>query len=116
MDFTLFRHYQHSKKCKDGKKRNYLIYFLNNIEILKQKMPYDENYDYGFQFRTYISNEYLLNGNLHQTRRYIRGPWWRALTPKMDGKIRHVKYPISRKILNKLNVPKDLRIDIIHNT
>jgi len=36
-----------SKKCKDGKYRNYLLYFLNGVQILKQKIPFNTRYDRG---------------------------------------------------------------------
>lgn len=101
MKFTLTAKYQFNKRGKDGKSRNYLYYFLNGIQILRQKYPFNTDYEYGLQARLLISEEYLLNGNLYQTRYDI---------DKL--KERHVKYPISKKKLVELMVPNDLKINI----
>jgi hypothetical protein len=65
MNYILTNHRQYSKKCKDGKHRNYSIYFLNGIQILKQKIPFDTNWDRGFDRRTGIYDEYILNGKMY---------------------------------------------------
>jgi hypothetical protein len=45
MEFKLTRKVQYSKKCKDGKYRNFLIFFLNDVEIMKQKLPLADKRD-----------------------------------------------------------------------
>lgn len=107
MNFALTKHYQFSKKCKDGKQRNFLLYFLNGTLILKQKVPYDEKIDKGFDRRTVIYNEYLLNGKLYQTR--TANVW---CGKKETGKTRQVSFPISKKRLTELQIPFDLKIEL----
>lgn len=92
---------QHSKKCRDGKKRSFWLYYLNNILILKQKVPFDETSEYGWQNFIGLRNVYLLGNNLHQER--IIG---------YRDKIRTVKFPVSKTILQALNVPTDLKINL----
>lgn len=113
MDYKLTCNVKHAKHCEDGKDRNILQYFLNNVLILEQKYPFDTDYDKGCEYRTDIRDEYLLNGKLYQTRQYNpSGVSWRSLKNKQKGKIRNVKYPISKKILDQFNIPKDYRITI----
>jgi rRNA maturation protein Nop10 len=69
MEFILTQKYQFRKKCKDGHRRNYLIYFLNDIQILKQKIPFDTSYKAGHDCRTHIDDDFLLNGCIHQKRK-----------------------------------------------
>ena len=95
--YTLTRGHQHSKRCKDGKRRNFLLFYLNDILILKQKRPFDENREKGFDGIWFFKNIYLLNGYLYQTR-------------VNSKKSRDVKFPISKKILKQFNIPKDLKI------
>jgi hypothetical protein len=103
MNFTLTCHYQHSKKCKDGKSRNYLIYFLNGVEILKQKRPFDETMEKGFDAKGFIRDEFIFNGRLFQTR-----------FKDYDSKKRFVSFPISKRRLAELNVPLNIRISILN--
>ena len=94
---------------------NYLNQKLSNdVLILKQKMPFDETYDHGHQNRTWITDIYLLNGNIHQKRQAkAGGAWWRSSNPKENnGKLREVKYPISKKLLEQFNIPKDTKITL----
>jgi hypothetical protein len=99
MEYKLTQHTQMSKTCGDGKNRNFRLYFLNGIQILKQKVPFQSDWEQGFDRRTSTYNVYLLNNNLHQTREYNRGP-------------RNVKYPVSKKILEQFNISKDLKIEL----
>jgi hypothetical protein len=99
-EFKLTFNVQHSKRCKDGKRRNILQYFLNNQLIFEQKYPYDETYDYGYQYRTDIYQEYILNGYLYQKRKH----------DEKENKIRLVRYPLSQKKLEKFNIPENLII------
>jgi hypothetical protein len=114
-EYILTRATQFSKECKDGKQRNFLLYFLNGNLILKQKYPYDESWEIGFDKRTRIYDEFLLNGRLHQTRkaddqhRLIDNHYWEMVKA---GKVRHVSFPISKAKLEALKVPKDHKIEI----
>jgi hypothetical protein len=107
MEFKLTKHYQYSKKCKDGKRRNYLLYFLNDVQILKHKISFDENDEKGFDRHTYFYNEYILNGKLHQTR--TTNCRCGALP---TGKTKEIYRPVSRLKLQELQVPNDLKISI----
>jgi len=99
MEYILTNKAQLSKRGMDGKSRNYMLYFLNGVEILKQKIPFDINFDKGFDRRVGISNEYILNGRMHQTR-------------EVDDKVRYVSFPLSRQKLAKFSIDKDLKINI----
>jgi hypothetical protein len=107
-EYLLTKKYQFSKECKDGKQRNFLLYFLNGNLILKQKVPYDEHIDKGFDRRTAIYDECIFNGRLYQTR--TADVW--CGTAK-TGKTRKVSFPLSRARLLKLGVPEDHRIEIL---
>lgn len=106
MNFKLTKHYQYSKHCKDGKDRNFIIYFLNGIEIFKQKIPFNSNYEHGFDRMIGITDEYILNSKIYQTRYKHEGC---GSEPK---NIRNVSFPLSKKRLNELNVPNDIKITI----
>jgi len=93
MKFKLTGKYQHSQHLKNGKRRSLIKYFLNGVLILEQKVPFDENMEYGYP-KNMPDNEYLLNGKLHQTR---------------EGD-RKVYYPISKKKLEQFNIPQSLKI------
>lgn len=99
--FKLTMSSQTSKKCKDKKTRSYWLFFLNDVLILKQKMPYDTNYSFGYGHHTGMDNVYLLNSSIYQT----RGCYAYAMN-------RQVKYPVSKEKLASLNVPKDLKIQL----
>lgn len=99
MEFKLTSKCQVNKRGKDKKCRSHLIYFLNDIQILKQKLPFESNYENGFNHHTHFSNVYLFNGKLHQTRIKFK-------------KTRDVSYPISKKKLKQLEVPGDFKIEL----
>ena len=110
-EFILTSRIQHSKKCKDGRRRNYYLYYLNGILIFKQKAPFDENWDYGYQYQTRRSNCYILNCNLYQTRTNdTSSAWWRGPGYDKKTKVRDVRYPISKKTLEQFNIPIDFKI------
>lgn len=70
---------------------------MNDVQILKQKLPFEDDYENGFNHLTRFDDVYLLDGNIHQIR------------TKFD-KSRSVKFPISK---NKLvGVPNDLKIEL----
>ena len=105
--FTLSMNIQCSKECKDGKQRNFVSFYLNDVLLLKQKFPYDETYERGFDRRTLIYDVYLFNGKIYQKRKI----WHGCMHPKNETEpFREVSYPVSRKILERLGVPKDLKI------
>lgn len=113
MKYKLTCNYHYSKHDKDGKDRNYLTYYINGVKILKQKIPFNTNWEHGFDRRTVIDNEYLLNGKLYQTRYFENGC---SCTPDEPKKIRNVSYPISKKILSELGIPKDVKIEFDINS
>lgn len=90
---------QMSKHCKDGKDRNFLLYFLNDIKIFQQKIPFNEEYEKGYDRRTSIYDEYILNNKLYQTRYELD-----------TKKERHVSFPLSKERLKQFNIPKDFKI------
>lgn len=87
-----------NKHCKDGKDRSYKMYFLNDVQILQQKKPFDKDFEEGFNHRIHIDNEYILNGKMYQTRY------------SDNKKTRHVSYPLSKEKLKQFNIPKDFKI------
>ena len=89
---------QINKINKKGKRNSHFLYFLNDVLILKHKKPFDENWENGYQHRTCISDIYLLNGNIYQTRE------------DSDNTKRNVRYPASKNILKQFNIPKDMKI------
>lgn len=93
--------YQHSVKGKDSKSRNYYLFFLNDVLILKQKSPFDSTMENGYA-KLYLLNVYLLKGNIYQERVMI-----------FDQIPRSVKYPVSKARLQALNVPYNLKIKLI---
>lgn len=99
MMFKLKSKSQINKHCKDGKDRSYLCYFLNDVKILQQKLPFNENFEDGFNHRTSIYDEYILNGKMYQTR-----------YDDDTKKERHVSYPLSKIKLKELGVPNDFKI------
>lgn len=102
MEFKLTASSQRRHHDKDGKDRNYIYYYINDILILKQKYPYDENYDRGYDIQIDIYDEYILNGKMYQTR----------FQDGKDKEPRLVYFPLSKKKLESLGVPKDLKIEI----
>lgn len=99
MEYKLTYKCQFNKRGKDNKSRSYLIYYLNDVEILKQKLPFEEGYELGYQRHIGIENEYLLNGKIHQTRSKF-------------GKTRNVSFPVSKNKLNELGFPNDFKLEL----
>ena len=100
MEFKITTKYQHGIKSKNGRRINYRLLFLNNVLIYRQRVPFDETMEHGFQGKYFFTNEYILNGNLYQTRE----------NHKQEG--RSIYFPLSKKILKELGVPNDLKIEI----
>ena len=103
-------HTQLNKKCKDGKSRSFILYFLDDVLILKHKVPYDEDYDKGCDKITAIWDVYLYKGRIHQIRQ--KGPHWCGMDI-IQNKEREVSFPVSVKKLKELGVNPDLKIELI---
>lgn len=104
-DFKLTSHVSLSKKCKDGKYRNFIYYFINDVKILKQKVPFDIRYEHGFDEKIHIYDAYVFNGRIYQTRSFCAGCGCGIKNT------RQVSFPLSKRILNQLNVPFNLKIE-----
>lgn len=112
MEYKLTSKGQFSKRCPDGKRRNFLLFFLNNVEIFKQKIPYDTDYCIGSDMRTDFSNVYLLNGNIYQTRTICEFGLVNDIWGLQSKKTRDVRFPISKIKLSQFNIPKDIKIEL----
>ena len=75
--------YQRRKKCKDGKIRNFVHYFLEDQKILTLKDPFEKNWDKGYDLHTVFSNEYIEGNKLF-------------ITKTKFGKVRNISYPIKK--------------------
>jgi hypothetical protein len=100
MDAKLTSNYQCSHHDKDGCDRNYISFYLNDILILRQKIPFDTNLEKGFDRNTLISDVYLLNGKLFQ-KRY-----------NSKSGVREISFPVSKKILSQFDIPQDFKITL----
>lgn len=87
---------QFGVKCKDNKSRNFILYFLNNVQILRLKIPFDTSFDKGSDTVTFFTNEYIKDNRL-----YIKKV--KHLCYK-DGKSlykeRWTSYPLSKRKYN----------------
>jgi hypothetical protein len=110
MDYKLTSKYQHAKVLPNGKRRSVRLYFLNDIQIFKQKVPFDETSEYGAG-KWLFKNEYLLNGYIYQTRR-DNNSWDFISKSWIDGKSRDVHFPVSKRTLEPFNIPNDIKIDL----
>ena len=99
MEHKLTCKYQMSKLCKDGKQRNFVLYFLDGVLILKQKVSFEETWQNGYNGCTHIEDEYILNGSIYQTRFRV------GTTEK-----RQVRFPLSKNKLNELGINKNEKI------
>lgn len=111
MDYKLTSKYQHAKVLPNGKRRSITLYFLNDIQIFKQKVPFDETSENGYA-KWHFKNEYLLNGYIYQTR-WDNGRWDRNEGCLVGGKSRDVHFPVSKRVLEPFNIPNDIKIDLI---
>lgn len=110
--YKLTSKFQYSKEDPDGKDRNYALFFLNDVLILKQKIPFDPSYDRGYDRVTSIYDVYLLNGSLHQTR---GNKWYCGQSEDPKHKERKVKFPVSKTKLDEFSIPKNFKI-ILNDT
>jgi len=99
MEHKLTYKTQMAKTCKDGKQRNFVLYFLDGVLILKQKASFEETWERGYDGCTHVENEYILNGKMYQTR-------WRVGTTEK----REVYFPLSKRKLKELGVENDVKI------
>lgn len=108
MDYRLTANTQFSHHDKDGRDRNYISYFLNDILIIKQKIPFDTNWESGFDRRVHIYDAYILNGKMYQKRQFSYGC---GDSRNDKTEVRNVSFPLSKRVLSQFNIPKDFRID-----
>lgn len=108
MEYKLTKKFQHAKVLANGRRRSLLLYFLNNILLFTQKVPFDETGEPGTGKWMY-TNEYLFNGRIHQTRSNRK---YNISKNDWDIKSRDVTYPVSKKRLKELEVPIDLKIEL----
>ena len=109
MEYKLTSNWQYSHHDIDGCDRNYVSFYLNDVFLLKQKIPFDIDFEVGFDRRTSIYDIYLLNGKLYQKRHKTFG----CSDPDNEyQKVREVYYPVSKKKLSQFNIPKDLKIEL----
>lgn len=109
MDFKLTYKYSHAKRSKSGTCRSWKIYFINDVEIFRQRVPFDENNEFGASKWCY-ENQFIQNGRLHQTRydtKYV------AYHGFVKYKERKVTYPLSKKKLHEMGVPMEQKIELI---
>ena len=106
MTFKLTSNWQYSHHDKDGRDRNYLSFYLNDVLILKQKIPFEKNCENGFDRRTSIYDVYLFNGRLYQKR------CKNFSSDNSQQKVREVSFPISKNKLDQFNIPLDVKINV----
>jgi len=102
--------HQHSVRCRDGRRRSFILYFINDKLVLKHKSPYVEGYDRGYDHRTRIFDVYYLDGSIHQ-KRQLMAHWCSSEGAIVNEPVREVRYPAKRNVLKILNIPKGLRIE-----
>lgn len=108
MEYKLTTKFQHAKVLPNGKQRSLRLYFLNNVLLFTQKVPFDETSGYGVGKWSY-SNEYLFNGRIHQTRSNRK---YNYENNTVEIESRDVTYPVSKRKLKELEVPNDLKIEV----
>lgn len=110
MEYKLTIKTQYSKRDNLGVNRNYILFFLNGVLILKQKIPFDSDYEKGFDRRTSIYDIYILNNKLYQKRK----KWLGCSNPaNAEQNVREIYYPLSKKVMSQFNIPEDFKIEII---
>ena len=101
MSHKLTMKHQHSLHCTDGKRRNYWLFFLDGEQILKQKRPFLEYAEKGYDGFVGLKNVHLHQGRIHQDRE----SYWKS---EKNYRIRSVSFPVSKKKLEELGVdPKE---------
>jgi hypothetical protein len=104
MKYDLTCKVSYNEKDAGGKSNSHVRYFLNGEFIFQQKLPYDDNYCIGHDNRTAIFNERIIGNNLHQTRQSD------VSCGSKGGKVREVKFPLSKSKMAQFNVPKEFVI------
>ncbi len=102
---------QHSKRCSDGRRRNFFLFFIDGVQVMSQKIPYDESMERGYDGTISLENVYYEKGSIHQTR-VGRHKWDPVKKAWGAGERRQVKFPVSRKILKELSLPDEIKIEL----
>lgn len=106
MNYKLDVKYQHAKRLGNGKRRSILLYFINDVLVYKQKVPFDEKSEPGVA-KWNIDNKYILDGYLYQ-RRHDKD--WDFINGRFSVKSRDVKYPLSKSLLKDIGVPNGVKL------
>ena len=85
--------YSLTYKFKHTSKRDYVIYYLNDIKIFEHKMPFDVIIRYNLHRSYNLEDKYILNNTLYRIK---------------NNNVR--KSPLSRSVLASFNIPKYLKI------
>lgn len=109
MKYKLVCKYSHAKKQINGKTRSIRYYYLNNVLIFQQKVPFDENMRYGYGGKWHYENEYLLDGKLFQTR---YNNVYHSVTAIYEKMCRDVYYPVSKRKLEEVGFPNGLKLEL----
>lgn len=102
---------QHSKKCSDGRRRNFFLFFIDDLLVMQQKIPYDETMEWGYDGVLHLEDVHYQNGRIHQTR-VGRNKWSSTEKRWIPGKKRKVHFPVSRKTLGDINLPEGIKIEL----
>jgi len=111
MEHKLTMTAQHSKRCSDGRRRNFFLFFIDGVQVMSQKIPYDETMEWGYDGTISLENVYYENGSIHQTR-VGRHKWDPVKKAWGAGERRQVKFPVSRKFIGSLNLQKEIKIEL----
>lgn len=57
--YNLTTRFLYNRRTKEGNCRSYILYMINGITILKQKIPFDINYENGWQHTTDIKDIFI---------------------------------------------------------
>lgn len=111
MEHKLTAKTQHSKRCNDGRRRNFLLFFIDGTLVLQQKVPYDETMEWGYDGALHLEDVYYQDGRIYQTR--IGKAIWSSPEKRwIPGEKRNVHFPVSRKILKQLDLPEGSRLQL----
>lgn len=110
MELLLTEKYKHSVRGKDGKRKNWMVFCINGVELFRQKCPFNEFAEHGWQGKWRYENIYIHNGKLFQTR--YGTTYDNNSSEWIRFSERRVSYPLSKKKLEALKVPSDLKIEL----
>lgn len=112
MELLLTKKYKHSVRGKDGKRKNWMVFCINGVELFRQKCPFNEFAEHGWQCKWRYENIYIQNGKLFQTRYGTAWSREEGSNERIRVNERHVQYPLSKKKLEELGVPLELKIEL----